>query len=88
MKKLFSLKFKDETDVSPVEIIEENVHQLEILCKKANKEGFQVVLYSPEKYNEPKNVYELSVILAEDMVLKYNENNILTRNNEECKQLA
>lgn len=79
MKQIFSLKFKDDTDVSPVEIIEENVHQLEILCKKANKEGFQVVLYSPVEYNEYKTVYELSVLLAEDMVMKFNENNLIIR---------
>jgi len=88
MKKIFSLKFKDELKASPLEIMEQNVHNLEKLCKKANNEGFQIVLYSPEKINEPKNIYELSIMLAEDMVKKYNENNIIIRNHEECKQLA
>lgn len=85
MRQIFSLKYKDEPDVSPIKIIEENVHQLEILCKKANKEDFQVVLYSPEKYYEYKNVYELSAILAEDMILKFNENNLIIRDLDKLK---
>jgi len=82
MKKIFELSYKDDSDISPVEVMKKNVQDLELLCKEANKEGFQVVLYSPEKINEPQNVYELSVMLAEDMVLKFNENNKIIRNLE------
>lgn len=79
MKKNFSLRFKDEPDASPLEIMEQNVRKLEKLCKDAKKTGAQVVLYSPNMVVEPKNVYELSVMLAEDLVIKYGENNIITR---------
>ncbi len=88
MKTLFPLKFKDEPNVSAIEIMEKNVKELEILCKSANRNGIQVVLYSPDVIVEPKNVYELSVMLAEDMVLKYNENNKIVRHYDECKKLA
>ena len=79
MKKMFSLYFKDKPNISPVEIFEKNVHELEKLCKEANKSDFQVVLYSPKKYDAPKNIYELSAIIAEDMVLKYNDKNKIIR---------
>lgn len=85
MKKVFSLKFKDDLNVSPFEVMENNVHALEKLCKQANEENFQVVLYSPDAFTKPQNVYELSAILAEDMVLKYNENNIIARKIDDCK---
>jgi len=88
MKKMFSLHFKDEVDISPIEIMEKNVKDLEKLCKEANEKGLTVILYSPEKIETPKNVYELSVIIAEDMVLKYNEKNEIVRLIDECKQLA
>jgi hypothetical protein len=88
MRKIFELSYKDNLDIPAVEVMKKNVQELELLCKKANKEGFQVVLYSPEKFDEPENVYELSAILAEDMVKKYNETNKIVRNREECKQLA
>lgn len=78
-KNKFLLKFKDDANASPVEIMEQNVHQLELLCKRAIKENFQVVLISPQKIEKPQNIYELSVLLAEDMVMKYNQNNIIER---------
>ena len=87
MKKIFELKFQDN-NASPVEIYEKNLHELEKLCKEANKDGYQVVLYSPEKYETPQNVYQLSAIIAEDMVKKYNDENMVVRTIEECKQLA
>lgn len=79
MKKFFGLKFKDDPSASPIEIMEHNVHALETLCKQANKDGFQVILISPEKFEQPKNVYELSVILAEDLVMKFSDNNTVVR---------
>lgn len=79
MKKIFELQFKDDLTASSKQIMEKNVHALETLCKRANKEGFQVVLISPEKYDKPKNVYELSAILAEDLVMKFSENNEICR---------
>lgn len=88
MIKIFELSYKDNLNTSSIEIMRQNVQALEVLCKQANKEGFQVVLYSPEIFEVPKNVYELSAMLAEDMVKKYNEENLIIRNREECKQLA
>lgn len=79
MKKIFELSYKDNQNVSALEIMEKNVKALEELCRQANKEVALVVLHSPEKFDKPKNVYELSAILAEDMVKKYNENNIIIR---------
>ena len=58
MIKVFELKFKDDSAVSPKEIMEQNVHELETLCKQANEEGFQVALISPKKFEKPKNIYE------------------------------
>lgn len=80
MKKDFSLKYKNEKNVSPVEIFKKNLLELEILCKKANKENFQVILHSPDEITEPQNVYELSVMLAEDMVKKFSDKNEIIRN--------
>jgi len=79
MKKIFELCYKGNLDVTAVEVMKKNVQELENLCKKAIKEDFEVVLYSPEKYDEPKNTYELSVMLAEDMVLKYSDKNCIVR---------
>lgn len=60
--------------------MEANVKTLEEVCKKALESGETVVLHSPLEFRKPKSVYELSVILAEDMVKKYNENNVILRN--------
>jgi len=79
MKKMFELSYKDNFDVSAVDILKKNVYELEILCKKASAEGVEIALYSPEKFDEPKNAYELSAILAEDMVLKYSDKNCIVR---------
>lgn len=80
MKKIFELKYKDDKNASPKTIMRENVQALEILCKKASKKDEKIVLISPEKYEKPKNIYELSVIIAEDLILKYNEDNEIVRN--------
>ena len=79
MKKIFELSYKDCPEIAAVEVMKKNVQELEALCKQANKESFQVVLHSPEEFEEPKNVYELSAMLAEDMVKKYNPNNLVVR---------
>ncbi|HNW25568.1 MAG TPA: hypothetical protein PKI94_02125 [Candidatus Gastranaerophilaceae bacterium] len=79
MKKDFSLKYKNDKNISPVEIFKKNLLELEILCKQANKENFQIVLHSPDKIFEPQNVYELSVLLAEDMVKKFSNKNEIVR---------
>lgn len=79
MKQIFELKHKNDKDILPEQIMKDNVQTLEILCKKANEQGFQVTLISPEKYENPKNVYELSAMLAEDLVMKFSENNEILR---------
>ena len=79
MKKIFELSYKDQIDISAVEIIKKNVQELETLCKQANKEGLEVVLYSPEQFTKPQNIYELSVMLAEDLVSKFNKKNKVVR---------
>lgn len=79
MKQLFELKHKNDENIPPEQIMKDNVQALETLCKKANKENFQVVLISPEEYETPKSVYELSVILAEDLIMKFNPDNEIKR---------
>ncbi len=80
MKKDFFLKYKNDKNASPVEIFKKNLLELEILCKNAKKEDFSIILHSPDEITEPKNVYELSVMLAEDMVKKLSSKNKVFRN--------
>lgn len=78
---LFVFEFEDDEEYNmyPVEVMQKNVHELEILCKNANKENKIVILFSPIFYKNPQNIYQLSVMLAEDLVKKYNEKNIIWR---------
>jgi Glu-tRNA(Gln) amidotransferase subunit E-like FAD-binding protein len=73
------IDFYLKKDLAEEMIFDENVKNLEKLCKKALENEEIVNLHSPEIYTEPKTVYELSAIIAEDMVKKYNEKNIITR---------
>lgn len=79
MEFTFELKYKDDKNISPKIIFETNVLSLEKLCRKALAEKATVSLISPEQITSPKTVYELSVMLAEDLVKKYNSENIILR---------
>lgn len=79
MEFTFELKYKDDKNISPKIIFETNVLSLEKLCRKALDEKATVSLISPEQITSPKTVYELSVMLAEDLVKKYNSENIILR---------
>lgn len=80
MKKDFFLSCENDINALPVEIFKKNLLELEILCKQANKQNFRVILHSAVKITEPRNVYELSVMLAEDMIKKFNDKNEIVRN--------
>ena len=75
----FNFKYEKEKTILPTEVLRANVLELENLCRKGLKEKFLVELNSPQKITAPENVYELSVMLAEDLVKKYNTENIIKR---------
>ncbi len=75
----FSLKHYLDMDIAPTAVFRDNLLELENLCKQGLRENFLVELELPTNENilQPKNPYELSVIIAKDMVKKYNSENII-----------
>ena len=66
-------------NLSPSELLIKNVKELETMCKEANALGIRVVLYSPKNFKQPKTAYELSALIAEDLVIKLGDFNEISR---------
>ena len=66
----FMFLLTNGSGVSPTEVFEINVRDLEKLCEKANSENKKVILFSPTEIEKPKSVYELSTMVAEDLISK------------------
>lgn len=68
-----------DDSLEPKELFEKNVRHLESICKHFYETAKNIILYSPNEHRWPQNAYELSVIIAEDLVRKYNKNNQVCR---------
>lgn len=73
------IDFYLEKNGEPLELMNKNIKELEALCKSALQSDQIVTLHSPLAIEKPQNPYELTVILAEDLLKKYNEKNIIVR---------
>lgn len=62
----------------PKDFLEANVKDLYAFCNEF-KNKKPMLLYSPREVLEPKNVYELSIMLAEDLFCKKAENACIVR---------